>query len=121
MRNGRLRTLALLAALGLAAGCGEILDEVDKANDLAGKPTGMRVGPAPVPEKSEPEEASPGVVAQLQGWVEQQLGTKPPEKPGRDPDDRLVSCRVAGTTSYMLRSACLSRAGTVVADKGKPR
>ncbi|CAG1006971.1 hypothetical protein MYXO_03531 [Myxococcaceae bacterium] len=107
---------AVLAFIGIAASaCGEIFGEVDKANDLASKPSGNR--PAAAAAVPEPEPEAPGIVDRVQGL----LGMGEPAKPGRrppDPNDPMVLCRLGGSNSYMLKSGCINRRGTVVASKG---
>lgn len=118
----RLPLAALVAVALLGAGCGEILNEVDKANELAGKPSGNRpAGPAPG-EKAAPkaEAEGPGLVDRVQGL----LGWKEPGEGGRrppDPNDPMVLCKLNGSTGYMLKSGCVNRRGTVLASKGVPR
>jgi hypothetical protein len=132
MRSPRLALLVMLALLG--AGCGEILKEIDNANDLAGKPTGNRPGAAPgkapaaarsgtpapagAPKPEETKEA-PGIVAQVQAWLGLDGEAKDRRRPP-DPNDPMVVCRLGGSTSFMLKSGCLNRSGSVVASKGVP-
>ena len=129
-----IRPAALVLAALLASGCGEIFGELDHANDLASKPSGNRP-PAAAPggalaAKSPPsaagpaatgaeQEAAPTVLARVQGWLglegARQDGRRPP-----DPNDPMVLCRIGGSSSFMLKSGCLNRRGTVVAGKGVP-
>jgi hypothetical protein len=132
MRPTRLAAFAL--ALLLAAGCGDILHELDNANEVAGKASGNRLPPAPgkapaavkpaLPGATPPgpegeEKTGPTVLSRVQGW----LGLAEDRKDGRlppDPNDPMVICRLAGSNSFMLKSGCLNRRGTVVASKGVP-
>jgi hypothetical protein len=121
---GPFRLTALVLAASLAGGCGQILDEIDHANEIAGKPGGgnLKGKPAPGQKSSAPEEASgPGLLARVEGWLG--LGEKD-ERAGRaprDPNDPMVICRLGPSTAFMLKSSCLNRKGTVVADKGAQR
>ena len=132
MRRTRLAAFAL--ALLLAVGCGEILGELDNANNLAGKPGGNRTSPAPgnpgaVPNPALPGAAKPGpegegktlttVLSQAKDWLGLGEDAKSRRLPP-DPNDPLVLCRLGGSNSFMLKSGCLNRQGTVVANKGTP-
>lgn len=128
-----------LAALGfaalLAAGCGEILAEIDHANDLAGKPSGNRPppaagrppekGPAPTAATARTgradgaSETEQSLVSRLEGWLGLGSGAKDDRRPP-DPNDPMVLCRLDGSTGFMLKSGCVNRRGTVVANKGVP-
>jgi hypothetical protein len=136
MRTPRFAALALAALL--AAGCGDILDEINNANDLASKPSGNRPSPAAGQARPpgkvavkpgaaapagapKPAEAKPGkgLIAQVQAW----LGLGDGSRDGRlppDPNDPMVICRLDGSSSFMLKSGCLHRRGSVVASKGVP-
>ena len=130
MRTTRLAAFAL--ALLLAVGCGEILGELDNANNLAGKPTGNRTSPAPgnpgaVPNPALPGAPKPGpegegktlttVLSQAKDWLGLGEDAKKRRLPP-DPNDPMVLCRLGGSNSFMLKSGCLNRRGTVVASKG---
>jgi hypothetical protein len=132
MRTTRLAAFAL--ALLLAVGCGEILGELDNANNLAGKPGGNRTSPAPgnpgaVPNPALPGAPKPGpegegktlttVLSQAKDWLGLGEDAKSRRLPP-DPNDPLVLCRLGGSNSFMLKSGCLNRQGTVVANKGTP-
>jgi hypothetical protein len=132
MRRTRLAAFAL--ALLLAVGCGEILGELDNANNLAGKPGGNRTSPAPgnpgaVPNPALPGAPKPGpegegktlttVLSQAKDWLGLGEDAKSRRLPP-DPNDPLVLCRLGGSNSFMLKSGCLNRQGTVVANKGTP-
>jgi len=135
-----IRLSALAVALFLAAGCGDILHELDNANDLASKPSGNRPpqGPAstPAPGSAAPPGAasaaakppaagpaapkeSPGVVAQVESWLGLGDAPKDSRRPP-DPNDPMVSCRLGGSLSFTLKSSCVNRRGTVLASKGVP-
>ena len=45
-----------------------------------------------------------------------------PKDSRRPPDhnDPMVSCRLGGSISFMLKSGCVNRRGTVIASKGVP-
>lgn len=128
----RIASLAFTLALLTAVGCGEILGEVDRANELASKPTGNRPAPAagavrpgakrPTPPPA--QEEAPGAAEKLVSQVQSLLGLGGAPKDGRlppDPNDPMVLCRLDGSTSFMLKSGCIHRRGTVVASKGVPR
>lgn len=112
---------ALALAALLTAGCGDILHEIDGANDLAGKPTGSRPAGAPsqAPPAAAAESGPAALLARMKGWVglaEEPNGQRRP----RDPNDPMVTCRVEGSTRFMLKSGCIAQQGTVVATKGVP-
>jgi len=132
MRTTRLAAFAL--AMLLAVGCGEILGELDNANDLAGKPGGNRTSPAPGKPEAATNPALPGapppgpegegktlttVLSQAKDWLGLGEDAKSRRLPP-DPNDPLVLCRLGGSNSFMLKSGCLNRQGTVVANKGTP-
>ena len=132
MRTTRLAAFAL--ALLLAVGCGEILGELDNANNLAGKPGGNRTSPAPGKPEAATNPALPGapppgpegegktlttVLSQAKDWLGLGEDAKSRRLPP-DPNDPLVLCRLGGSNSFMLKSGCLNRQGTVVANKGTP-
>jgi hypothetical protein len=128
MRSTRLAALAL--ALLLAVGCGEILGELDNANNLAGKPTGNRQSPAPGKSGAVTNPAPPGAplpegegktlttaLSQAKDWLGLGEDAKKRRLPP-DPNDPMVLCRLGGSNGFMLKSGCLNRRGTVVASKG---
>jgi len=131
MRTTRLAALALASLL--AVGCGEILGELDNANNLAGKPGGNRASPAPgkpgAVTNPDPPGASPGpegegktlttVLSQAKDWLGLGEDAKNRRLPP-DPNDPMVLCRLGGSNSFMLKSGCLNRRGAVVANKGVP-
>lgn len=130
----------LLVAL-LLGGCGGILDELDNANELAGKPTGLRPpepkgakpgavtkstkapsGAATAPSAKPEEEGM--TVASLYEQAKGLVGLAPETEGGRlppDPNDPMVLCRLSGSTGYMLKSGCINRKGSVIASKGVPK
>jgi len=129
MRTTRLAAFAL--TLLLAVGCGQILGELDNANNLAGKPGGNRKSAAPgkpgAATNPAPPGAAPGpegegkslttVLSQAKDW----LGLGEEAKNRRlppDPNDPMVLCRLGSSNSFMLKSGCLNRRGVVVANKG---
>ena len=129
MRTTQLAAFAL--ASFLAVGCGQILGELDNANNLAGKPGGNRKSPAPgkpgAVTNPAPPGAAPGpegegkslttVLSQAKDW----LGLGEEAKNRRlppDPNDPMVLCRLGSSNSFMLKSGCLNRRGVVVANKG---
>ena len=137
MRTYRLAALATAALL--AAGCGDIFREIDHANDLASQPSGNRpppaagkapaTGAAPVTPAAPPAAAGPnakpaadgaenGLVARVEGWLG--LGSDENVRRPPDPNDPMVLCRLDGTSGFMLKSGCINRRGTVVANKGVP-
>ena len=137
MRANRIAALAVAALL--AAGCGDILREIDHANDLAGQPSGNRPPPAagkapasgaapatpappPAAAASKPapaaDAADEGLVARVEGWLG--LGSDENARRPPDPNDPMVLCRLEGTSGFMLKSGCINRRGTVVANKGVP-
>ncbi len=122
MRASRIAPLALSALL--AAGCSDIMSELDNATVQASKPGGNSPPPAqPAPgaaKAEEKEKEGPSVIARVQGM----LGMGEPLEAGRipkDPNDPMVVCRLGGSTSFMLKSGCLNRLGTVVSSKGVPK
>jgi hypothetical protein len=123
MRGSRIALLALAAFL--VAGCGDINRELDNANKAAGIPGGNSPPPAqPAPGDAKAADAkekeSPSVIARVQGM----LGMGDPKEAGhapKDPNDPMVVCRLGGSTSFMLKSGCLNRLGTVVSSKGVPK
>lgn len=141
MRKGRRLLSGIAIAATLSLGCGDILKEIDNANDLAGKPTGMRPGAAPPkpgagPPKTgasgatapgaKPGAASeePDTITRLVSQVKQLLGLEPEDGRRRsrpDPNDPMVLCRLPGSTGYMLKSGCINRQGRVIASKGPQR
>lgn len=128
-RRSRVAAAALVGLL--ATGCGEILDEMDKANDLAGKAAsaraasaapGAKPGPPGAREQAAAEAAAegPGLLDRAKGL----LGLSDAKEGGRrppDPNDPMVLCKLNGSTGYMLKSGCVNRRGTVLASKGVPR
>jgi len=129
MRTTRLAAFAL--TLLLAVGCGQILGELDNANNLAGKPGGNRKSAAPGKPGAATNPAPPGappgpegegkslttVLSQAKDW----LGLGEEAKNRRlppDPNDPMVLCRLGSSNSFMLKSGCLNRRGVVVANKG---
>ena len=128
----RFRLAALALAGLLVSACGDILDEVDKANELASKPSGNRpVAPVPgaKPGAAPPSQAGPPAKAEGEGpglldRVQGLLGLGEPREGSRlppDPNDPMVLCRLDGSTGFMLKSGCINRRGTVLASKGVPR
>jgi hypothetical protein len=149
MRPIPLAALALAALL--AAGCGDILRELDTANDLASTPSGNKPPPAganpgakpapgaapaaapaaatpgaPAAAATKPPGAAPeapkeppGLIAQILAWVGLGGAPKDSRRPP-DPNDPMVSCRLGGSLSFMLKSGCINRRGTVIASKGVP-
>jgi hypothetical protein len=134
MRQVRLASLALAALL--SAACGDVLHELDAANELASKPGGNRPvpvtgQPSPGPggaapatpagaaavKPAAPAAEEPGILARVEGWLgiggAQQNARRPP-----DPNDPMVVCRLGGSASFMLKSGCVNRQGVVVANKG---
>ncbi len=128
-----IRALTCALALLASAGCGEILGEVDRANELASKPTGNRPPPpagAARPGMKRPatppaeESGDEGVVAKLVSQAQSMLGLGGKDEHRRlppDPNDPMVMCRLGGSTSFMLKSGCINRRGSVIASKGVPR
>ncbi len=121
---GLLRLTVLVLAASLASGCGQILDEIDHANEIAGKPGGGKQAgkPAPGQKSPAPQEASgPTLLARVEGWLglgEKEDGAR---RVPRDPNDPMVVCRLGPSTAFMLKSSCLNRKGTVVSSKGAQR
>lgn len=124
------RFAALALAALLAGGCGDILREIDHANDLASAPSGGRSqparsgpsAPATATREAPPAHAQgsaddgPGLVARAKAWI----GLADADRPGRrppDPNDPMVLCRLDGASGFMLKSGCINRRGTIVANK----
>jgi hypothetical protein len=133
------RFLALLLC-GLALGCG-VMDQLDDANKAMDKEVaskqraaairngqnpaplgsaaggaaapGARPGPAGRSAAKPPE----GLIARAERWWKEAREEKPTPPA---PDDRIVSCKIHGTTTFVLKSACLSQDGLPEQDLGKP-
>jgi len=127
MKPRALRHLLPACLVVALSACGEINAELDKANELAGQPMGGQGSAAKAAAREKAQEEQPGeapeggaaseILASVKGWIDEATGNAPPPRPGHDPDDPVVSCRLGGSTSWMLKSACLSRSGTVLREK----
>jgi len=126
--------LALLFVSGLVLGCG-VVDQLDDANKAMDKQVAakersdaLRSGHAPPPLAAGPGAApgaalrghaqpTEGLLARAERWWKEAREEKPIAPAA---DDRIVRCRIGGTTSFVLKSACLSQDGLPDQDLGKP-
>ena len=103
--------LALAALLGLSTGC-FVFDEIDKGQKImkqyGGQTPHAQAAPA---ETAEPqEEEGPGLLARLEAFWEKKREAPEPE---RSADDGIVTCQLAGSTTFTYQSDCLSRGGRI--------
>ncbi len=129
------RLLALALASGLVLGCG-VIDQLDDANKAMDKEVASTqraaalrngqspppVGPAPGARPGGvaprgPAKPPEGLLARAERWWKEAREEKPIAPA---PDDRIVRCRMGGTTTFVLKSACLSQDGLPDQDLGKP-
>jgi len=129
------RLLTVLLVCGLVLGCG-VLDQLDDANKAMDKEVAnkarqdaMQGGHAPPAEapaagarppaaagrsRAKPPE---GMLARAERWWKEAREEKPTPPA---PDDRIVRCRIGSSTTFVLKSACLSQDGLPDQDLGKP-
>jgi hypothetical protein len=110
----RLRAaLLVLLILPPCAGC-FVFDELDKGQEIM-----EQLGPGKAKKKKEeaataapasPSTArrGPGAMDRLKGWWRQ--ATEPAPAPP-DPNDKIVSCTLGGSTQFMRKSDCELRGG----------
>jgi hypothetical protein len=106
-----MRQLWVVLCAALCWGC-FVFDELDQGEELMeqlgpGKGAAQKPTPDSAPARAESE--GPGVLERLGAWWDEATA---PEPVGPDPDDRIVACRVDGSTQFMRVSDCQLRGGS---------
>ena len=83
--------------LAFAVGCGEVLAELDTANEMVGNGKKEEKKTASAPE----EQPRKGI-----DW------TTSKSINAAEIDDSIVSCRIGGSTQFMRRTDCVTRGGS---------
>jgi len=112
----RILVVALLASLCQAC---FVLDELDKGQQLMNQHSPRAREEAAQREEADaaPRTARAGAKQEegtLEGLKKWWQKKREPAPAKRDPDDDVVSCRIAGTTHFTRKSDCMLRGGRVI-------
>jgi hypothetical protein len=117
----RTALLGALAALALTTpGC-FVFDELDAGRALMEQhspknpPQPAPGAPAAAPAAAAAPAKETGLLASVQDWwTKRKVQKEAASRPGPDPTDVPVSCRIAGRQLFVRRSDCLLRGGQIL-------
>ncbi len=114
------RLASLIAVLAFAPGC-FVLEELDKGSEILDqhsprKKAERAESPPPTRAAAKKGEDEEGLLAGVQGWLQekQKESAKSDSGPPPDPDDVPVLCQSGGRTQYVRKSDCLLRGGKIL-------